>query len=501
MKKILNKILLLALLVLVPAVIVSAENTTNNGTNAGGTGTIKIENPIDGKTYKAYQVLVLESYSNTNKAYTYKVPTAWEEFFKTGYGKDYVTFDAQKVVTWNSDKKSETDMKLFAQEALKYAESKNMKGIDPTTQSKTTVKWEGLNLGYYLVDSSVGALCSLTTTKPDATTEEKNSVPSTKKEVEVTEGTYGSSNTASIGDTVKFKTTINVGDGAQTYKLYDKMSEGLTLDEKSIKVYLNGTEVKAIETKDEKTITNYTIDTERNDYTFVIQFDESFAKNLTSKDVITVEYEATLNEKAIIAGDGNTNETFLKYGDENEVNKTPTDKTTTYTYEFDLVKTDSKNKLLDGAIFELYKVEKDGTAIALIKVADGIYRVANTGETGTVTELTTKNGKLTIRGLGNGTWYLEETTAPDGYNKLTERKSIEIKDKNNNATIEQVATPSENGLVNTITGGLHVINLTGDELPTTGGMGAILFITIGSIMVLGFGVLLVTKLRISKMEI
>ena len=250
----------------------------------------------------------------------------------------------------------------------------------------------------------------------------------------------------------------------------------------------------------QKTITNYTIDTERNDYTFVIQFDESFAKNLTSKDVITVEYEATLNEKAIIAGAGNTNETFLKYGDENEVNKTPTDKTTTYTYEFDLVKTDSKNKLLDGAIFKLYKVEKDGTAIALIKVSDGIYRVANTGETGTVTELTTKDGKVTIRGLGNGTWYLEETTAPDGYNKLVERKSITIANSNNNATIEQVATPTDDGLVNTITGGLHVVNLTGSEMPTTGGMGTMLFITIGSIMVLGFGVLLVTKLRMSKMS-
>lgn len=495
MKKILNKILLLALLVLVPAVIVSAENTNteDSGTNAGGKGTITIENAIKDKTYKAYQVLVLESYSNTNKAYTYKVTSAWEEFFTTGYGKDYVTFDAQKIVTWKSNKKSETDMKLFAQEALKYAKSKNMKGIAPTTQTDKVVTWTNLNLGYYLVDSSVGALCSLTTTKPNATTEEKNTEPTTTKTVN-NGGTYGSSNTASIGDTVNFKTVITIGKGAQGYKLYDTMTEGLTLDKTSIKVYKN--------TEDSQvSASNYSISYEEEGYTFVITFKDEYTKDLTATDSLIVKYDAVLNEKAVIAGDGNTNETFLKYGNEDDItNKTTPSKTTTYTYEFDLVKTDSKNKLLDGAIFELYKEETGGTAIALIKVADGIYRVANDGEENTVTELTTKDGKVTIRGLGNGTWYLEETTAPNGYNKLTERESIAIKDANNKATIEQIATPSEDGTVNTITGGLHVINLTGDELPTTGGMGTILFITIGSIMVLGFGILLVTKLRMSKIS-
>lgn len=503
MKKILNKILLLALFVLVPAFIVSAESGTNNSE-----GTITINNAIVGKEYKAYQVLVLESYNTDKKAYTYKIAAGWENFFdatKTeGKGAAYVTIDDTKdsegVVTWKdlgSKEANEAAAKTFAQEALKYAKAKPIAAKDTQEAKTTTVKFEGLNLGYYLIDSSVGALCSLTTTKPNATATEKNTVPTVKKEVK-NNGTYASENTASVGDTVEFKTTINVGNGAETYKLYDKMSKGLTLDEETIKVYLNGSLVDKTD--------NYSVNTTRDDYTFVIEFTEKFVKDLDSEDVITVTYSALLNEDAVMGDDGNTNETFLKYGNDTEVNKTPTDTTITKTYEFSLYKTDKNGILLSGAEFKLYKnVSGEKVYIKLIKLeakdSQGTtyyyYRVATPEEikAGTNITETIEAGNVDIKGLEKGTYYLEETVAPDGYNKLTSPIEVVL----NSSNLLTHILMDENGTW-TYTGGIQVKNYTGDEMPTTGGMGTMLFITIGSIMVLGFGVLLVTKLRMSKMS-
>jgi len=528
MKKILNKILLLALFVLVPAFIVSAEdtNTTDSGTNAGGTGTITINNAIEGHTYTIYQVLQLESYDNTKKAYTYKIADGWEDFFdatKTeGKGAAYVTIndtkDSEGVVTWKdlgSDEANEAAAKTFAQLALKYANDKNLTGTAKTVaddgdekknENDKTVEFTGLNLGYYLVDSSVGALCHLRTTKPNATLTEKNSVPTVSKEVKREKENYAESNTASIGDTLYFKTTINVTAGAENYILYDKMDAGLTFDGlSSIEVYLNGeTEDKKVDSTDY--VATECSGDEATTCTFKIDFTDNFEKDLESGDTIYVTYTAKVNENAVIkdtsTDDKNENETYLKYGDGTE---TTHDKTTTYVYKFDLVKTDVTNILLKGAEFKLYDSQTNGNEIKVVDNGDGTYRLAFGEEKGTTIVVT--DGKVTIKGLGKGVYWLEETKAPNGFNKLTSRIKVEIIDANLDATIstEEETIKNENTGEDVQgfkyeSGGIHVINYTGKEMPETGGMGTILFITIGSIMVLGFGVLLVTKLRMSKMS-
>ena len=102
--------------------------------------------------------------------------------------------------------------------------------------------------------------------------------------------------------------------------------------------------------------------------------------------------------------------------------------TKTYTFKVDVVKTDSDNKVLDGAQFKLYDAKTGGKEIALVKVPDGVYRLAEDGETG-VEYITTVNGQLEIKGFdANTNYYLEETKAPDGYNKLAERVEIAVKE-------------------------------------------------------------------------
>lgn len=490
MKKILNAMLMLALLVLVPTFVVHAVSGTNNDN-----GSITISNAIEGKTYSAYQILKLESYDTDKGAYTYKVTSDWEAFFTNGgAGAAYVNVDEQKIVTWKSDKQTADYKKTFAQLALKYAKDNSIAATktapaatEDDEDTTTTVTISGLNLGYYLVDSSVGALCSLTTTDTTAEASEKNSVPTVEKEVkENPAGTWEEENSASIGQTVEFKTTITASDGAENYVLYDKMSAGLT--------YGSVTSVELIKNGVTTTVDSqyYTVSTADTNYTFTVTFAKAFTDTLVAGDQIVVKYTAVLNKDAVIAGAGNPNETFLKYGDDTEENRTPTDTTITYTYSFDLIKTDSSNKLLEGAVFSLY--DANNKVIELVKVSDTLYRVATADDTTTTTTITTvETAKIVIEGLDNGSYSLKEITPPAGYNKLVEDATFTINGSNYVSTMTGTTWTEEDG-------GVHIINLTGAELPITGGIGTVLFMVIGSLMVISALVLFVVKLRVSKMN-
>ena len=154
-------------------------------------------------------------------------------------GKTYLTkVDGTDYVNWVGDSTNDgTHVKEFAEKAIAYVKKENSPVKEYTSQdapvasagqTTSTVTFDELSLGYYLVDSSVGTLCSLDTTNTDATIREKNGVPSVDKKVSnIQNGTYESTNNASIGDTVDFQTTITAQPGAQNYVLHDKMTEGL----------------------------------------------------------------------------------------------------------------------------------------------------------------------------------------------------------------------------------------------------------------------------------
>lgn len=344
----------------------------------------------------------------------------------------------------------------------------------------------------------MGALCGLTTTHPAATIEEKNGVPSVEKKVQEDSkkgaaDEYGESNTADIGQTVNFKTTITAQVGAQNYVLHDKMDAGLT--------FKDDVQIQWIKKSDNTTTpltkgTDYdvtTTDLESTDpkCTFHVTFKSDFCDKLAKDDTIVITYSATLNEEAVIAGDGNKNETWLKYGDSSvTTHKT----TTTKTYEipvFKYTKKTAENKTgLPNAEFTLSK-NTDGTnPIKLVDItngaAEGKHRVAKTGEATTTDKvITPATGKFTIQGLDADIYYLTETKQPDGYNKLSKAVKIVI-DEKGNITVDD-KTPS--------TELVEVENKSGSLLPSTGGMGTTLFYIFGAILVIGSGVVLITKKR------
>lgn len=467
MKKTFKKLfaaLLAAALVLAMAVPAFAETNATKGS-------ITISNTVKDETYTIYRMFKLDSYNAESNTYSYTVESAWENFFKTGAGRNYITLDGQNHPTWTAaDENDSTTVAAFAKAALAWAADKKISGTKETATGDT-VTFSNLDLGYYLVDSSLGALCGLNTTNPDATIKEKNEKPEIKKEVQTSTGDWGDKNNAKIGDTVEYKVEITVADGAQTYTVTDTMSTGLTFNSGSLKVTAN-----------DVVTTDYTLTPTTNGFTLVLP--ETYVSTLTKGTTIMVTYNATLNKDAVIDGDGNTNEVKLGYG--NHQNTVPS-KVTTKSYQFDLVKVDgATKKLLNGAEFKLYDAENGGSVIKVVPVAGG-YRVANGDETGAVDTIKV-NGKVHISGLDKTTYWLEETKAPDGYNMLTERKPVSLTNGSNNTTLTS-STWSE------ADHGVAVENNAGTVLPSTGGMGTTLFYVIGGGLMVAAVVLLVTKKR------
>ena len=456
-------------------------------------GKITVNNTVAGQTYNIYKILDLVTYQDSTPnvndatgAYIYQMNTAWEDFFATGNpGAEYVTVvaatdDYDSYVTWNGEK-TEARVAEFAKKALAWAEQNHIDATATKTASDTTVEFTGLGLGYYLLDSSMGALCSLDTTNPNGTVSEKNGLPQVEKKVD-NNGEWAESNTASIGDTVNFMVMITAKGGAENYVLHDTMEAGLTF-KNDVKVFSDAaltTEIAA---------TNYTVTTSGADgCTFEVEFNDTFAATLEDSEVIYVTYSATLNENAEVAGDSNDNSVKLTYGDDQKVEDEEVTKT--YTYEFELVKTDGDNKLLDGAEFKLYGSADGNDEIKVVQVGNN-YEVNKAAATGAT--IVVKDGKVVISGLGNGTYYLEETKAPAGYNELKTRKSFTIDNSNMVATLDASHTTY-------VEGGVQVVNKTGSELPETGAMGTAIFVSFGTMVVLGTGVLLVTKKRMSMIE-
>lgn len=466
-------------------VSMSCNVKADEGTSTDTTGTLTINYVKENQTYKLYKILDLESFSGQN--YSYKVAEGWEKFFSTGEGKNYININENNYAEWNATKDDAT-YRVFAQKALEYAY--NTETITPvktytTSTGQTTITETGLALGYYLLDSSVGTLCSLSSSQPNVTIDEKNDVPSVQKSFADGE----TKNNANIGDIITFNTVVNVKKGAQSYVLHDKMSAGLKLNKK-----LNADNDKPVLiTKDnhEKLIygTDYTF-TETTDG-FTIDFSEAFLKRFEDKEyALIVMYSATLTEEAVIGGTGNTNETYLKYGVSSESNHSTT---TTYTFGIPVLKyTGIEKTPLAGAKFKLYtdsNCNDESTALKFSLNNNNKYRYDSTNGKTVLTSLET-TGRIDIEGLEAGTYYLKEIEAPKGYNLLANAVEVQITQDGKvmvkkGANLEEVTE-------------VEVENKTGTVLPSTGGVGTTMIYLVGAVLVLGSGVVLVTKRRVKN---
>ena len=472
--------------------LATAAFATQEGTLTGGS--ITINDAVSGQIYNAYQILYIESYSGvsdndvddlgnpTGGNYAYKANSAWETWLRTQ--TTYLSFDAQGYVTWVEG----ADPAAFAK--LAQAQAAAMTPDATATAASATVQFQNLKLGYYLVDTTLGTLCSLDTTNPNVVMEEKNEVPQKDKTVEEdSTGIYGADNDADISQTVNFKSTITAQLGAENYVFHDTMSAGLTYTGVT-GITLNGVAVDDA---------NYTVVTTNltDGCTFEVRFTQDFCDSLKANDKIVISYTATLNSSAVIAGEGNPNTCKLSYGDVNNIQYTPESQTITYTWDMDILKyaNGDEEKVLQDAKFVLLNKNKDKVATIVNGKMAGWVAVPAAGSNGSITwptntVLTTdSNGKIEIDGLDADTYYLREVEAPAGYNKLADDVQVVI----TGATIvdDEMAYTTVVAKIN---------NQSGTELPSTGGMGTSLFYALGSLLVTGAAVLLVTKKRMSAAD-
>lgn len=463
-----------------------------------GNGAITINDAVKGQNYSVYQILYLESYSDEDgdgedaeDAYSYKANSAWERWLKTQ--TQYVVVDDQGYVTWIAE--GDDAAKEFAAAARAYAKAnpETIKADFTKKATSTTVTFGELKLGYYLVESTLGVLCSLDTTNPTVVMEEKNSIPDITKQVQenskVTdpgEG-WGATNDASIGDTVNFRSVIKAQPNSLDYVMHDKMSAGLTLDADSI----------AVEGLTEGT--DYTVVTEGlcADCDFHIVFAQSYLDSLTTETDIVVTYSAVLNVDAVVAGEGNPNDVKLVYGDESE---TEWRRTVTYTWGMGILKyaNGDESKKLADAKFVLLNAA--GDKVALFDAAGKVTSWVAVSTLEVVNEeiqwpeaavlVTGEDGQISVEGLDAGNFSLREIAAPAGYNKLSEDVNVVVEAGKISEGVVLEYEP-------TIVG---VNNQSGTELPSTGGFGTKVLYAAGAVLVIGAAVLLVVRRRASGIE-
>lgn len=498
MKKLITllAVLTLALAMAVPAF---AETTTT-------TYTITINNGTG--NYAAYQIFKGDLHEKTLSNIEWGDNVTDEGRTKFGNAADKA-----KTIT------TEADAKAFAVEVAKYL-------TDPAAGTGTdSITVSGP--GYYLIkNTSVGEGEVFTDyilrVVGDVKVNPKSGKPTLDKQIRHNEtGVWGVVGDNQIGDTVEFRTLTTVpivsGYTQYTYVIHDEMSAGLTSNVRSnedVTIKVND------ETVLDKNYYTVTVD-EVNTNKFTVTVDVLNAikdGKMVEGNTLYTYYTGILNEKAKVYNDGKQdNKAYLEYSnnphDHATTNSTPVKVVYDWTFKMGVKKVDgadgtpltdakfvlSKEKNCDlGAIGDDGQPHNTENLISLIKNSDGSYTVAPAGYNGSVVNVMTA-GDITINGLDDATvYYLYETKAPAGYNRLTAAVRFEItatySDAGDNCT--SVTATVNNDVQSSVS--VNVRNNKGSTLPSTGGIGTTLFYVIGGGLMAVAAVLLVTKKRMNN---
>ena len=291
---------------------------------AADAGKITVSNALPGKTYTIYKIFDQENYNAEGQG-SYKVADEWKGFISNPDLNKIFVVDESGYIGFAEGKDSAPDVAEFAKNALAYAKENNIAPAGSQTAGKaaegaetTTVVFDNLAMGYYLVDSSAGALCALDATTSEVEVTEKNDEPTVDKAVKEA--------SASIGDTVNYTVTITAQAGAENYVLHDTMSKGLTFNNDVKVVHMRGTDKVADLTAADYTVTLGTngVTGDGTSETFSVDF-SAYCSKLKPGDTLVVTYSATINSEAeVILTE--ENQAKLTYGNDHE---TETDTTET----------------------------------------------------------------------------------------------------------------------------------------------------------------------------
>lgn len=440
-------------------------------------------------------------------------------------------------------------------------------GIKSDVVNVTSVKPDnsidisGLDFGYYIVDEvsnvqgshSASSLCIVNTANPDATVQIKSDYPTVTKKMQEDDGNVGWNDIGDyeIGQTIPYKFTSNIPDinGYDTYYYawHDRMDEALTFKKDSVSIVIRGnmgntTKEYTLSPDEFNIVENPSADTTFkvviSDMKHIVDREFNNKNNLNHNlygQEVELRYNATLNDRAAdnTGRPGFENDVKLEFSNDpdnsgagsSSTGETPWDTVVAFTYKINGVKVNDHNATLEGAKFRLYS-DRDLQNEVYVKKSPNGYIVINRDSLGgtdhvggtvpqdAVEMVSDANGVFNIIGLDQGTYWLKETTAPDGYRPLLDPIEINVvptfvqnRDfyvKGDGATDKALVSLEATALVrdfweglfhdNTLTLGtdvgagsmnLTVVNKVGSKLPITGSGATLALIGLGSTMMAG----------------
>ncbi|MCL2882106.1 MAG: SpaH/EbpB family LPXTG-anchored major pilin [Coriobacteriia bacterium] len=496
---------------------------------------------LDGRTISLYKIFDL-SWDGAD-AYTYKINSAFDtsayrSALNTALGTSFASGD--DILDYLQ---GTPDMEAFGAATLKYVEASGISYTYSATATGASHTFTGCALGYYLVTGSVPALdpnkeddvvysAAVLVTNADLSGEFdidlKLDMPSINKWVyDTTSSSWGKTTDANIGDTVQFKLTSTVPDrtgyGSYTFIMHDTLSAGLTPSwspnaptAADFKITIGGVDLTAAD----YTVTPLSPQAGDGSYAFSIDFN-NFMKYDTDAEIV-VTYSAVLNSNAKVSTSDNIKENpntaSLEYsnnpndtGEGGSTNTTTDHEVDVYTYALDIYKytgtLGSGDTALALAKFELRTNATDAsTAVKFTSSGAGApYCVDNVK--GTITTLVSgDDGMIHVAGLDEGTYYLVETQAPDGYNPLSAPIPLTIDATMDTSSVKGVTAISysykdtKGDTVNMSSDKLDVQNNSGNVLPATGGIGTTIFTIVGATVMIVVLIVLVARRKLRKNE-
>ena len=495
MKTIKRSIALVLAMILALAMSVTVFAAPNADQN---TFSLTLNKAVKGHTYEAYQILSGDLSADKATLSNIKWGEGINAEGQTALGGDAAEYAKTLAEMGNNSSELKEQAQIIG--ANLASASGSVTVTDPDAKNVIS----NLKPGYYLIkdkDDSLQGQESYTEfilhVTDDVDANVKADVPSVEKKVKDTNDTTGEttgwqdSADYDIGDDVPFQLTATLANNIESYKTYslkfnDTLSEGLDYNNDAV-----------IKLGDKDVTDRFTPSYDATAKTLTFTCDDILAFGAKNSDKIVVEYTAKLNENAEIGAAGNPNTVYLDFsnnpnnGGEGDRGKTPEDKVIVFTYKLTVNKVDKENKPLTGAEFSLFKKVNGKDELVEVK------KILSTNAEGTVFGFT---------GLDDGTYVLRETKTPDGYNSIEDQTfTISAKHDENSddpklteltgdvasGSIIDLGVMLEKGELST-----DVVNNKGSVLPSTGGAGRVAIYVIGAILVLGGGIVLVTKKRV-----
>lgn len=505
MKKIMALMLAAIMMMAMSVTAFAAEGATGTRTLTVNVKTTTPAQDLKGQTinlYKLFDVTESNSGETTNYAYTVNAATGYKDAIKSALGTSFTgTTDEEYAAAVLALKDTEGAVQKFANDFTADALTKNLSATANsgkiTEENKISYTFDNLADGYYLVYVTGGKEIQSSLVTVDATTNTvnlKTEAPSITK--------TANKETAEIGQVVTYTVTGEIPDTTgyveYVYKIHDELSAGLDFvnDANGTALGTGATTVKVTVAFKNATDASTAPKEATLDSTKKMSLDLSawVKANQTNKGKeFTVTYYAKVNKDAVVT---NNNKASLEYGNNpnDTTTTTPSEaKTTTYPLDINKTKKGSEEKLA-GAKFRLYSNEADAKAndeSKAIKVSPVVEGVAGnyvvdpasiTTEFESVKSIEGKGYNLHINGLEAKDYWLVETQAPEGFNKLTDPIKVTIiKGEGEEWTVKKNDKAEDDKIID-------VENSTGSLLPSTGGMGTIIFAVIAAILVLGVAV-------------